>query len=76
MEEYGKLLKSELKFIILKLSDTTSQYEVEHSDTNSDWDIFRDKLEQATSASKSGSVGAGPRFGIYDLNFVHDGQDR
>ncbi|KAM0210930.1 hypothetical protein ACHAPQ_009856 [Fusarium lateritium] len=73
MEEYRKLLKSELKFIILKLSDTTSQYEVEHSDTNPDWDIFRDKLEQATSARFSRCRSS---FGIYDLNFVRDGQDK
>ncbi|KAK1245314.1 hypothetical protein MKX08_004943 [Trichoderma sp. CBMAI-0020] len=64
-----------LRYIIFKLSDDYSQIEVEHAEADSDWENFREKLLNATSKSKTGAVGKGPRYAVYDFGFKFDGRD-
>ncbi|KAL7922969.1 actin depolymerizing protein [Trichoderma austrokoningii] len=64
-----------LRYIIFKLSDDYSQIEVEHADPDSDWDNFREKLINATSKNKNGTVGKGPRYAVYDFGFQHDNRE-
>ncbi|KAI9053830.1 hypothetical protein LZ554_002778 [Drepanopeziza brunnea f. sp. 'monogermtubi'] len=62
-------LAKKIKFIIFKLSDDYKQIEVEESSENGDWDTFREKLVNAQSKSKTGKVGKGPRYAVYDFNY-------
>ncbi|TQS35493.1 hypothetical protein Golomagni_04086 [Golovinomyces magnicellulatus] len=63
-----KLLKKH-KFIIYKLSDNFKTIEVDDVDDSDDWDVFREKLINAETKSKTGVMGKGPRYAIYDFNY-------
>jgi len=62
-------LNKKLKFIIYKLSDDYKEIVVEETSENGDWDVFREKLLSAQSKSKTGKVGKGPRYAIYDFEY-------
>jgi len=62
-------LNKKLKFIIYKLSDDYKEIVIEETSENGDWDIFREKLLSAQSKSKTGKVGKGPRYAIYDFDY-------
>jgi len=62
-------LKKETKFIIYKLDDDYKEIVVEETSTNGDWDTFREKLVNATSKTKTGKTGKGPRYAIYDFSY-------
>jgi len=63
-------LSKKYKFIIFKLSDNNKEIVVEEASDNKDWEAFRDKLLQATTKSKSGAVGKGPRYAVYDFEYT------
>jgi len=62
-------LNKKLKFIIYKLSDAYNEIVVEEASEDADWDNFRDKLVTAQSKSKTGKVGKGPRYAVYDFGY-------
>jgi len=62
-------LAKKLKYIIFKLSDDYKEIVVEESSEDGDWDGFREKLVNAQSKSKTGKVGKGPRYAIYDFSY-------
>ncbi|PHH65175.1 hypothetical protein CDD81_3306 [Ophiocordyceps australis] len=62
-------LSKKLKYIIYKLSDDNKQIVVEEASDDKDWEKFRQKLINATSKSKSGTVGKGPRYAVYDFEY-------
>ncbi|KAL2759683.1 hypothetical protein ACRALDRAFT_2023822 [Sodiomyces alcalophilus JCM 7366] len=62
-------LSKKYKFIIFKLSDDNKQIVVEEASPDKDWEVFREKLINATTKSKSGAVGKGPRYAIYDFEY-------
>ncbi|KAI9903285.1 hypothetical protein N3K66_002637 [Trichothecium roseum] len=62
-------LNKKYKYIIYKLSDDYKQVVVEEASDDSDWENFREKLINATSKSKSGAVGKGPRYAVYDFEY-------
>ncbi|PHH81628.1 hypothetical protein CDD82_321 [Ophiocordyceps australis] len=67
---YNELkLSKKFKYIIYKLSDDNKQIVVEESSDDKDWENFRQKLINATSKSKSGVVGKGPRYAVYDFEY-------
>ncbi|OTB05364.1 hypothetical protein M426DRAFT_138718 [Hypoxylon sp. CI-4A] len=57
------------KYIIFKLSDDNREIVVEEASDNKDWETFREKLVNATTKSKSGAVGKGPRYAVYDFEY-------
>lgn len=70
IQAYNDLkLNKKYKFIIYKLSDDYKEIVVEEASDNKDWEAFREKLINATSKSKSGAVGKGPRYAIYDFEY-------
>ena len=51
---YNELkLSKKYKFIIFKLSDDNKQIVVEEASDSPDWEVFREKLVNATTKSKS-----------------------
>ncbi|KJZ80376.1 Cofilin [Hirsutella minnesotensis 3608] len=62
-------LSKKYKYIIYKLSDDNKQIVVEDASDNKDWESFREKLVNATSKSKSGAEGKGPRYAVYDFEY-------
>jgi len=62
-------LSKKFKYIIFKLSDDNKQIVVEEASQDKDWDNFREKLINATSKSRSGTVGKGPRYAVYDFEY-------
>jgi hypothetical protein len=62
-------LSKKYKYIVYKLSDDYKTIEVEEASADKDWDNFREKLINATSKSKSGAVGKGPRYAVYDFEY-------
>jgi cofilin len=62
-------LNKKYKYIIFKLSDDNRQIVVEEASADSDWEAFREKLVNSTTKSKSGSVGKGPRYAVYDFEY-------
>jgi len=66
-------LNKKLKFIIYKLSDDYKEIVIEETSDNGDWDVFREKLLNAQSKSKTGKVGKGPRYAIYDFDYELSG---
>ncbi|KFY99452.1 hypothetical protein V500_01369 [Pseudogymnoascus sp. VKM F-4518 (FW-2643)] len=62
-------LKKKYKFIIFKLSDDYKEIVVEDASTDEDWENFREKLVNATTKSKSGTVEKGPRYAVYDFKY-------
>ncbi|KAK2605947.1 cofilin [Conoideocrella luteorostrata] len=62
-------LAKKYKFIIFKLSDDYKEIVIEEQSNDKDWDNFREKLINATSKSKSGAIGKGPRYAVYDFEY-------
>jgi len=62
-------LNKKIKFILYKLSDDYKEIVVEEASENGDWDHFREKLVNAQSKTKTGKVGKGPRYAVYDFNY-------
>lgn len=63
-------LNKKHKYIIFKLSDDSKQIVVEDASSEQDWEVFRQKLIDATSKSKTGAVGKGPRYAVYDFEYT------
>ncbi|GKT87054.1 cofilin [Colletotrichum tofieldiae] len=62
-------LSKKYKYIIYKLSDDNKEIVVEEASADKDWENFRQKLITATTKSKSGAVGKGPRYAVYDFEY-------
>ncbi|KUI73580.1 hypothetical protein VM1G_09273 [Cytospora mali] len=62
-------LSKKYKYIIYKLSDDLKEIVVEELGTNKDWEEFREKLINAQTVSKTGQVGKGPRYAVYDFEY-------
>ncbi|KAJ1327946.1 cofilin [Microdochium nivale] len=62
-------LAKKYKYIIFKLSDNNREVVVEEASNDPEWDNFREKLISATTKSKSGAVGKGPRYAVYDFEY-------
>ncbi|KAH6645973.1 cofilin [Truncatella angustata] len=62
-------LQKKFKYIIYKLSENNSEIVVEDASTNGDWEAFREKLISAQHKSKTGAVGKGPRYAVYDFEY-------
>ncbi|KAK1459429.1 cofilin/tropomyosin-type actin-binding protein [Colletotrichum paranaense] len=67
---YNELkLSKKYKYIIYKLSDDNKEIVVEEASADKDYDNFREKLINAQTKSKSGAVGKGPRYAVYDFEY-------
>ncbi|KAL2160342.1 hypothetical protein VTH06DRAFT_1515 [Thermothelomyces fergusii] len=68
---YNELkLNKKYKYIIFKLSDDNTEIVVESTGENADkYDDFREKLINAQSKSKTGAIGKGPRYAVYDVQY-------
>ncbi|RWA09376.1 hypothetical protein EKO27_g5741 [Xylaria grammica] len=62
-------LAKKYKYIIYKLSDDNREIVVEDASADKDWEVFREKLINATSKTKSGAVSKGPRYAVYDFEY-------
>jgi cofilin len=62
-------LNKKIKFIIFKLTDDYKEIVIEEASEEGEWDIFREKLINAQSKSKTGKVGKGPRYAVYDFQY-------
>lgn len=62
-------LNKKYKYIIFKLSDDNKEIVVEEASDDKDWENFREKLVNATTKSKTGAVGKGPRYAVYDFQY-------
>ncbi|TVY27658.1 Cofilin [Lachnellula hyalina] len=62
-------LNKKIKYIIYKLTDDYKEIVVEETSEDGDWEAFREKLVTAQSKSKTGKVGKGPRYAVYDFNY-------
>ncbi|KAK6193430.1 rRNA (cytosine-C5-)-methyltransferase nop2 [Pestalotiopsis sp. IQ-011] len=62
-------LAKKFKFIVFKLSDNNREIVVEEASTEGDWEVFREKLVNAQHKSKTGAVGKGPRYAVYDFEY-------
>jgi len=62
-------LNKKIKFIIYKLDDNYKEIVVDEASEDGDWEVFREKLITAQSKSKTGKVGKGPRYAVYDFNY-------
>ncbi|KAJ6783726.1 hypothetical protein PWT90_05476 [Aphanocladium album] len=70
IQAYNDLkLSKKHKYIIYKLSDDNKQIVVEEASSDKDWENFREKLINATAKSKTGAVGKGPRYAVYDFEY-------
>ncbi|KAL2263275.1 hypothetical protein VTK26DRAFT_7540 [Humicola hyalothermophila] len=68
---YNELkLSKKYKYIIFKLSDDNREIVVEStSEDGPEYEDFRNKLINATSKSKTGAIGKGPRYAVYDVEY-------
>lgn len=63
-------LNKKYKYVIYKLSDDNKEIVVDSTSEDSpEYDDFREKLINATTKSKSGAVGKGPRYAVYDFEY-------
>jgi len=70
IQAYNDLkLAKKYKYIIFKLSDDNKEIVVEDASDKKDWEVFRKKLIDATTKSKTGAVGKGPRYAVYDVEY-------
>ncbi|KAM0536217.1 hypothetical protein ACHAP9_002222 [Verticillium nonalfalfae] len=70
IEAYNDLkLNKKYKYIVFKLSDDNKQIVIEEASESKDWETFRERLINATSKSKTGAVGKGPRYAVYDFQY-------
>ncbi|KXX81235.1 Cofilin [Madurella mycetomatis] len=68
---YNELkLNKKYKYVIFKLSDDNKEIVVDStSEDGPEYEDFREKLINATSKSKTGAVGKGPRYAVYDFEY-------
>jgi len=64
-----RLGRGKTKFIIFKIADNRQEIVVEESSHDPDYEVFRNKLEQA----KDGKGKPAPRYGVYDVEFELEG---
>ncbi|KAG7126066.1 Cofilin like protein [Verticillium longisporum] len=70
IEAYNDLkLNKKYKYIVFKLSDDNKQIVIEEASESQDWETFRERLINATSKTKTGAVGKGPRYAVYDFQY-------
>ncbi|KAK4178516.1 hypothetical protein QBC36DRAFT_288452 [Triangularia setosa] len=63
-------LSKKYKYVIFKLSDDNKEIVVDStSETGAEYDDFREKLINAKTKSKTGAVGKGPRYAVYDFEY-------
>ncbi|KAK0740657.1 hypothetical protein B0T18DRAFT_440241 [Schizothecium vesticola] len=63
-------LSKKYKYVIYKLSDDNKEIVVDTtSDNGAEYDDFREALINAKTKSKSGAVGKGPRYAVYDFEY-------
>ncbi|KAK0634537.1 hypothetical protein B0T17DRAFT_502182 [Bombardia bombarda] len=63
-------LNKKHKYVIYKLSDDNKQIVVDSTGGgDEDYEDFRQKLITAKTKSKSGAVGKGPRYAVYDFEY-------
>jgi len=63
-------LNKKYKYVIYKLSDDNKEIVVETTGTpDDDYESFREALINAKTKSKSGAVGKGPRYAVYDFEY-------
>ncbi|TWU78641.1 cofilin [Metarhizium rileyi] len=62
-------LSKKYKYIIFKLSDDFKEIVIEEASDDKDWETFREKLIKATTKNKSGAVGKGCRYAVYDFEY-------
>lgn len=68
---YNELkLNKKYKYVIFKLSDDNKEIVVDStSEDGPQYEDFREKLINAQSKSKTGAVGKGPRYAVYDVEY-------
>jgi hypothetical protein len=68
---YNELkLNKKYKYVIYKLSDDNKEIVVDcTSEDGPEYDDFREKLINAQSKTKSGAVGKGPRYAVFDVQY-------
>ncbi|KAJ9149836.1 Cofilin/tropomyosin-type actin-binding protein [Pleurostoma richardsiae] len=70
VSKYNDLkLAKKYKYIIFKLSDDLKEIVIEEASSDGDWETFREKLLNATTTSKTGATGKGPRYAVYDFQY-------
>ncbi|KAK4651378.1 cofilin [Podospora pseudocomata] len=63
-------LNKKYKYVIFKLSDDNKEIVVDStSESSPEYDDFRKKLINAKTKSKTGAVGKGPRYAVYDFEY-------
>ncbi|KAK4101009.1 hypothetical protein N658DRAFT_486388 [Parathielavia hyrcaniae] len=63
-------LNKKYKYIIFKLSDDNKEIVVDStSEDGPEYDDFRNKLINAQTKSRTGAVGKGPRYAVYDVEY-------
>jgi hypothetical protein len=63
-------LNKKYKYVIYKLSDDNKEIVVDStSEEGEKYEAFREKLLNAKTKSKTGAVGKGPRYAIYDFEY-------
>ncbi|KAK4190250.1 hypothetical protein QBC35DRAFT_471881 [Podospora australis] len=63
-------LNKKYKYVIYKLSDDNKEIVVDStSEDGPKYDDFREKLINAKTKSKTGAVGKGPRYAVYDFEY-------
>ncbi|CAP71204.1 uncharacterized protein PODANS_6_5740 [Podospora anserina S mat+] len=63
-------LNKKYKYVIFKLSDDNKEIVVDStSESGPEYDDFREKLINAKTKSKTGAVGKGPRYAVYDFEY-------
>jgi cofilin len=68
---YNELkLNKKYKYVVYKLSDDNKEIVVDcTSDDGPEYEDFRNKLINAQTKSKTGAVGKGPRYAVYDVQY-------
>ncbi|KAK3315149.1 hypothetical protein B0H66DRAFT_606054 [Apodospora peruviana] len=70
IQAYNDLkLNKKYKYVIYKLSDDNKEIVVDSTGEDDDYDGFREKLINAKTKSKTGAVGKGPRYAVYDFEY-------
>ncbi|KAK1761170.1 cofilin [Echria macrotheca] len=63
-------LNKKYKYVIFKLSDDNKEIVVDStSEDGPSYEDFREKLVNAKTKSKTGAVGKGPRYAVYDFEY-------
>ncbi|KAK4115677.1 hypothetical protein N656DRAFT_765993 [Canariomyces notabilis] len=63
-------LNKRYKYVIFKLSDDSKEIVVDStSEDGPEYEDFREKLINAKTKSKTGAVGKGPRYAVYDFEY-------